>query len=630
MGSLADRLKKATSNDTGAAVKEVAKAAKAIKAEIVTESEVVLRTEADIKDNPIYKILNNESGLDDAQIVDALGKMLARDKSLSKEENELKIAQFGEFNRYYQDQMVSLAQKLAEFSHDDALSMYDDTVEGIKKRLGDFKGDIEPLVRALKVIREAEASGKDPHALIEEVQKMTKEQTELQKKLTDLNGRMDENGETITDLTRQSDVMKRHIERTSSDKDTAQEALTEAEASITGYKGKFLGSLRFKSEIQSAEHDKWSAGRRVSGYSEEIKESSRRLEDTADKLSTAEKAKAEMGIEHAQLSGSLETVTANLQGNDDYMAISKLLEITGNEYKGKREGLVGNAQKFIEDAIIQFNGCIDRFTALEGEIQTFSHAAQNIVDKQYLLIAGSEKAYKSTQTEIDLDVSAESRLAEEEKDLEFNSSAREKLITDIKDGKVFLNAFLPTRDSVVNFRQILASREAEFTALSGLVQGKRLDAEELRTNGAVAVASQLVMTLKSLEAAVAGQKTDMLRDMLADFTSSARQATDQVLGDLVKDQKGRNVRLDQAITDLVDMQVKIDDFSDNLLQERITSAGLTEAIIEATDRVVKSTEDLANTVADGRREAKEQIGKDEAKGIVDSYVEQHRAGPSLG
>ena len=195
MSKLADRLKKAATNDTGVAVEKAAAKAAATLQHTTVETEIVLRTEADIKDNPIYKILNNESAMDDAQIVEALGKYLARDKSVSKEENDLRISQFAEFNRYYQDQMVSLAQKLAEFSHDDALSMYDDTVEGIKDKLGAFKGDIEPLVRALKVIREAEAAGKDPHALIEEVQKMTREEASLKEQVAYL-----EVGINMTDL----------------------------------------------------------------------------------------------------------------------------------------------------------------------------------------------------------------------------------------------------------------------------------------------------------------------------------------------------------------------------------------------------------------------------------------------
>ena len=461
--------------------------------------------------------------------------------------------------------------------------------------------------------------------MIEEVQKMTREEASLKEQVAYLEVGINMTDLELNSLESTSKRLKLDIELASETKSKKEALVTSHEEKIAGYNSKFLGGLRFKDEIISEEYQLRWAKEGVDQSESEITTLTSRLDETASEMAEKERAKAGYTIEHSNASLELASVSSALQGNADYMAISKLLEITGNEYKGKREGLVGNAQKFIEDAIVQFNGCIDRFTALEGEIQTFSHAAQNIVDKQYLLIAGAEKAYKATQGEIDLDTAAEARLAEEEKDLEFHSSAREKLITDIKDGKVFLNTFLPTRDSVVNFRQILASREAEFTALSGLVQGKRLDAEELRTNGAVAVASQLVMTLKSLEAAVAGQKTDMLRDMLADFTASARQATDQVLGDLVKDQKGRNDRLDQAITELVDMQVKIDDFSDELLSERITSAGLTEAIIEATDRVVKSTEDLANTVADGRREAKEQVGKVEASGIVDSYEKERRA-----
>lgn len=615
--SLVDKLQKAANANVETAENTGRKTRKAVETEVQTET--VLRTETDIKGNPVYQLLNSSDTLDNAEIVEKLGVMLARDPSLGKQENMIKVSQFAEVNRYYQDQMVSLAQKLAEFSHDDALSLYDDTVESIKGRLVSFKSDIEPLVHALQVIKAAEDAGENPQAVIEKVQEMHKQKAELERQIEELSSQQMHNDSEISELSERSRSLQRTITQNEERKRQEGLRIEDAQGQIDLKKGKIFGSLRFGSDISDLKSGIEDSKARVRWFENDIGSDTRSLTGLAEQLSGKETMQAEMLEKRSVYDQSLSSINQSLEGNADYQAISKLLEITGKEYKGKRENLVVNAQKFIEEAISQFNNCIERFSGLEGEIGTFSHAAKNIVGLQFLMISGAEKAYKITQGQIDLDAIAESKLAEEEKDLEFNSSAHEKLINDVKDGKEYLNAFLPTRDSVVGFRQIIASREAEFTSLSGLVQGKRLDAEELRTNGAVAVASQLVMTLKSLEAAVAGQKTDVLRSMLSEFSASARQATDQVLGGLVSDQKGRNERLDQAITDLVEMRTKIDDFSTDLLSERVTSAGLTEAIITATDRVVEATGNLANTVADGRRDAKSQIGKDEAAAIVDSY-----------
>jgi hypothetical protein len=612
-GSLSEKLMKAGKRTAGT---------KATVMAVSAQESAALRGEGDIRGNPIYILLNSADTMEHAEIVDQLGKVLARDPSLSKEENQARLRQFEELNRYYQDQMIGLAQKLTDFSHDEALSLYDDTVEGIKKRLISFKTDIEPLVKALQVIRTAEESGQDPHKMIEAVQELHKKRAELEEELRQLAEKKELNDGDISSLTSRADQMRETIETLGRKKEDAALRITNNDTAIAEKKKKLFGSFRFKDEISELEGSTYDLRDRIADYERDMSDNTAYLSSTSETLKKKEQIRDDMAARHTAATAEIESVRASLQGDENTQALSRLLEITGSEYKGKRDDLVGNAQKFIEDAIGQFNSSIGRFVGLEGEIANFSRTAKNVVEMQFLLIAGGEKAYQIMDEHLKMTETEEARLAEEEKGLDFHSSAREKAIVEVRDGKEYMNAFLPTRDSVVGFRKILAEREAEFTALSGLVQGKRLDAEELRTNGAVAVASQLVMTLKSLEAAVAGQKTDMLRSMLHEFTNSARQATTQVLDGLVDDQKGRNVRLDEAITSLVEMRAKIDDFSDNLLAERVTGAGLTEAIINATDRVVQSTEELANTVADGRRDAKDQVGKDAAAEIVDSYENQ--------
>jgi hypothetical protein len=617
-----------TTKETGTLTERLKKAGTKAAANANTKNEMkvgvdaALRSEGDIRGNPIYTLLNSADTMEHAEIVDQLGKLLARDPSLSKDENLARLRQFEELNRYYQDQMIGLAQKLTDFSHDEALSLYDDTVEGIKKRLISFKTDIEPLVKALQVIRAAEESGQDPHKMIEAVQEIHKKRSELEEELRLLAEKKELNDGDISSLTARADRMREDVETLGRKKEDASLRITNNDTAIAEKKKKFFGGFRFKDEISELEGSTYDLRERIADYERDISDNTAYLSSTSETLKKKEQMREEMATRHVAASAELEGVRSSLQGDENTQALSRLLEITGSEYKGKRDDLVGNAQKFIEDAISQFNSSIGRFVGLEGEIANFSRSAKNIVGLQFLLIAGGEKAYQNMDEYLKATEAEEARLAEEEKGLDFHSSSREKAIVEVRDGKEYMNAFLPTRDSVVGFRKILAEREAEFTALSGLVQGKRLDAEELRTNGAVAVASQLVMTLKSLEAAVAGQKTDMLRSMLAEFTTSARQATTQVLDGLVDDQKGRNTRLDEAITSLVEMRTKIDNFSDNLLAERVTGAGLTEAIINATDRVVQSTEELANTVSDGRREAKDQVDKTAASGIVDSYEEQ--------
>lgn len=569
-----------------------------------TANQAAAQLEVQIQDNPLYQILHEDA--DDSEIIQKVAEALARDPELSREDNLQKIKDFALVNKHFQDQMISLAQRLAEFSNDEALSLYDDTVTKLQERLVNFGNDIGPLVRALQVIKEAEEQGKDPQDIINEV--------------LDLRARGKELGESIAAGEESIAQGKAGVENLAEKARDYQGKIESENEQIQGYNdqiaeiksGVFKGFFS-KGKIADIEESKEWKESNVERYTTT-------LETTAKQLAQKEQEQAELESSHALEVAEYEKLQGQLTDDADIRAISTLIEITGTEYKGRRDDLVGNAKSFIDEAIQEFNSCIKRFEDLEVEIDDFSDVSTNLVQKYFLVISGAEKAYKETDAQLlaDQERAKELEATESELDLDIDSPELAKLKVELQDTKDFLNTYLPTRDSAVRFRSILAERQGEFTGLKGLVQSKRHDAEELRTNGAVAVASQLVMTLKSLEAAVAGQKTDTMRSMLQTFSATARSATENVLDSLVKDQDKKNSRLVDALQGMVDMKTKLDKATDDLLKSRTDEAGLTEAVVEATDRVVDSAQDLQDTVSNARRLGKEQVTPEAAKGIVDT------------
>ena len=224
--------------------------------------------------------------------------------------------------------------------------------------------------------------------------------------------------------------------------------------------GKILGSWRFKDEIAELDNEIARKVRAIERYDYTLSSSA-----WNDQRCRKAQGKGRSGSCYGRASNGRPRGTVRAASVDARRCQHDGFEQIAGNYrqgdKGKRDGLVDNAKSFIEDAIVQFNQCIAASRHLKV-IFLASRSAQNIINMQFLLISGAEKAYRITEEQLKADEAEKARLDEVEKDLDFNSAGKEKAITEIKDGKEFLNAFLPTRDSVINFRQILASREAEF------------------------------------------------------------------------------------------------------------------------------------------------------------------------
>lgn len=579
-------------------------------------------SEADIAKNPLYILLNAGDQLSNEELVEKLASALAFDPESDDEANIAKLADFDRLTAYYQNQMVALSKKLAAFSNDSAMSLYDEAVSTVQSRLLAFKSDINPLVRALHVMREAQAAGNDPQILIDTVKQLQADQADYEARLEQLKQEQEMRQKKIADETRVAKTYQERIELLSDrsrNRNTQLFSLSEAKAA---YQSKLLGKTRFREEIE--EIDRKMRGLQTDKLTEEVtlETTTRLLKQQAEELKALEEASVSAVATEKSVREALSKIVEELTQNGDYEAIAKLLEITGTEYKGKRENLVQNAEKFIEEAAKIFDQCIGRFLSLEGEVGEFAKFSANIMRIQKLVLAGSNKAYELSNETVKAAELKQAKLAEADKANGYVSSESEKVNNTVNNGKKHLNVLLPLRGTVVTFQSILAGRDSEFTALHGMVSGKRADAQELRTNGAVVVASQLVLTLKSLEASVAGRKTDELRGILKEFGVAAQGATTHILDTLAQDAAARNSRFTDAIQKLVDMQQQLAIFSDVLLDEAQEGATLTDAILEATKGVVNATGDLQNVVVEGARLAREDMGSDAGKEIVELMRQQ--------
>lgn len=571
------------------------KQVKAKKAAEVIEQKGI-QVDREIEKNPLYAILHSDKS--DAEIIEELGTFLTRNPEESAEENMKKIAYFTALNTYYQEKIIDLAKDAAEFTNDDAFSLFDDAVDRLQGRLQNFQGSIRPIVSALQVIKKAEDAGEDPMEMIQQVQAQQEHHADLERQLARrglLKDGQKLSNEAITSLSAK-------IDRLNAEEADAQSSFDNADTEVTRIQSKRLV------------------------WNKQDKLADAKLDRTRAEIDLRS-VRGEIGAQTATLNLAHELLRSQeeLAGNPQLGAIDKLLVITGKDYRSERGNLVENVQKFIDEAREELGKARQRFHDGAEEVQKFSNSSDNIM-AQYMLVLGATKnAYEATDAILKADEAKRDEMREAEAGQQIPSPALARLEKATSESKEYLSVFLPTRDSAVHFNSTLAKTKGEMTALRAMLLGKRHDAEELRTNGAVAVATQLVTTLKALEGAIAGQKVGIVRDQLKSMFDSAREASQGIYDTVLSDQVDRNTRLGETLQSLAEVTVAIDEITDEMLHVKTDEAGLTEAVVEAGKRVSDAAENFKSVASDARRMGQEKVTPEAASGLMDHLENAARA-----
>lgn len=493
---------------------------KAEPAEVTRNFEI---TEADIKSNAAYEIITNTK-LSDQKKLHALEALKTYNKDLPEEENEANVAAVNEALLYIENQLMASSQKGIEFTNDNAFALYDETIQELFGNIKTFKGYIEPFVMALEVLQKARNAGISANELIDHVaglqenigqmksDKETKE-AELANLQSELNG-------FNVEATRTTEK----LEQLQKDMEAANKAKSDAEKS--------WNIIKKGEQIKAAQS-------RIDSCNRQIETLNSTAAINVDNLGKKNAAIEALTAEIEKLGTDLTAAEEEFTANEDSVAIATLIEITGADFKDKREEVVKAAQTITEKAIEGIEKSISRFDSGKDETGQQLDTITNLNGMVGLLSTSDKKAqianarFVSEQKEI-----VDRIFAEKGDDSKYDPDyqlAKEHL----DKANSHVEGVNSTAERAMDLGGKLTKQSGTFKGLRDAYGQKGQDATRLRTSAAVEIPSQLAVTVKSVEMATATESNNMVNDAFADLSRTTQKSVSSIF-DTVSAGAGQN------------------------------------------------------------------------------------------
>lgn len=489
---------------------------------LITEKEFKIE-EADIKSNPVYVIITDES-LTDQQKIEKLYELKKYNAELTEEENLKNRDASNQFLLYAENQLMTSSQKGIEFTNDNAFALYDETIKELFSNIKTFKGYIEPFVQALQVLQKARDADISANQLIEAVTdlqdhiaKMRQEKAEKVSLVYALQAEIEEANNTALGTTAKLENLEKKL-------DFSRRKKAEAKKSWNIFaKG---------SEIKSAEADIKIASQQIAALGDAAKSIAKSLDD---KNAAVDSLKAEI----EDLDAKIDEAETEFKSNEDTVAIATLVEITGKDFKEKRENVVNAAQQITEKAIEGIEKSISRFNSGKEETSTQLNTVNNLNTMISLVSSSDQKVRVSDADFVSRQRETIDRIkAEKGEDAIYDP--------DFEIAKNHLDAANSHVEDVIASAARAVDLEGKLTRQSGTFKGlrdayiqKSQDATRLRTSAAVEIPSQLAVTVKSVEMATATESNNMVNDAFADLSRTTRQSVTSIF-DTVSAGAGHN------------------------------------------------------------------------------------------
>lgn len=506
-----------------AAQAEVAKTKKVVAAQPVQKQESFTISEAQIKANPTYAILTDEKLTDEAKY-EKLVALKVYNKSLSEAENEKNRQSVNEFLWYLENQLKGASQKGMEFTNDEAFSLYDAAVRELFGNIAIFKGYIQPFLKALEVLTKARDAGVSANELIEAVAKMRGDITQMQ---VDKGVKIAELDSLRNEITTINNTSARVAERLEALNHRVEEyrdrkVLAEKSWNIFG-KGKLIADAQFEIDRYQVQID---------ATLRDAKNLNDRLTSTSALVGAAEAAINEFDVKIAE-------AQAQFDANEDSQAIATLIEITGDDFKNKRQEVVTAAQTIVERSVSKIESSIGRFASGKNEARSQLNVITNLGDMVGLLSTVDKKVRVVDGDFIQEQKAVIERIKEAKGKDAIYDPEYEIAMKHFNAANDHISEVTSTASRTATLEGKLINQSGAFKSLRDSYSQKELDANNLRTSAAVDIPAQLAIVVKSVEMATATESNNMVNDAFADLSRTTQQSVTSVF-DILSHSTGHN------------------------------------------------------------------------------------------
>lgn len=565
-----------------------------------TTTEAFAISEAQIKSNPAYQIITDTKKTEQ-QRVQALIALRVYNKELTVEQNQTNLAAFNQFLLYSENKILEITQRSIEFTNDKAFSLFDETIQKLQANLGIFKGNIEPLVAAFGVMQKARDKGIPPHKLLAEVQGIVDDKKRLAgeraQKEEQLKALMADRGtfeaEALAQTTSLTDLQTK-IETATNEK-AAAEGAKQAED------GKFF-LTRNKTALADAIDTISSATNNIGTYQRSITTLSEAAKVTADKLTRKNAEVEALQGEIKAIETRVTEIDATLTADDDTVALAKLLEITGKEFKAKREELTNSVKVLVSESVGDFEVSMKRFQDGEKEVSVMKDTVTNVGSMIQMVAKADAKVRVADADFITSQEAIVQKIRAEKGDEAVYDPEFEKAKEQLDRANDHTKEGLSIAGRTGEFSEKLTRHEGTYTGLKDAFRQKFSDAQRLRTNAAVDVSAKLLTTTKTLEMAIAGEKIAAVDDVLAELSSSSSKATKDIF-QMVSHAKGEeNERLAAALKQAIETAGAIDAATADLREKAREGIATREAMSQVRAEMETLNEGLGSVTANVERE----------------------------
>lgn len=506
-----------------AAAAEVAKTKKVAAAQPVQKQETFALSEAQIKANPTYAILTDEKLTDEAKY-EKLVALKVYNSTLSEAENEKNRQSINEFLWYLENQLKSASQKGMEFTNDEAFSLYDAAVKELFGNIAIFKGYIQPFLKALEVLTKARDAGVSANELIEAVSKMRDDIGKMQADKADKTLELDRLKGEIGTINGETSRVSSRLEQLNSNIEhyRDQKALAEKSWNVFG-KGKQIAEAQY-------EIDRYQ--KQIDAALSEAKTLESRLASTTALVAAGEAALVDFDTKIA-------AAQAEFDANEDSQAIATLIEITGDDFKNKREEVVTAAQTIVERSVSKIESSIGRFASGKQEARSQLNVITNLGDMVGLLSTVDKKVRVVDGSFIQEQKAIIDRIKEAKGKDAIYDPDYEIAMKHFNAANEHISEVTSTASRTATLEGKLINQSGAFKSLRDSYSQKELDANNLRTSAAVDIPAQLAIVVKSVEMATATESNNMVNDAFADLSRTTQQSVSSVF-DILSHSTGHN------------------------------------------------------------------------------------------
>ena len=604
MASLTERLRKSSE-----AKNKVEAKSQVVDNQANTQDFVI--TEADIKRNQVYQVATDTSK-SLKQRVDEVVALRAYNPALTEEENAKNLQAVKETLVYFENSIMHAAMEANKFTHDDALSLFDDTVRTLQGRLRTYQNYINPFVKALDVLGKAREAGIPTSELLQEVQDLKDKgialKVEKDQQLENL-GKIKAEIEPLQQQTNQLFAELKHIEGAIG---SEQKARSDAQQVIAKEdEGTFSFITKDRTKIKQAN----SIIDRADFTLERLKSNEQAIAEqskvTADTLARLNSDKSDIESNISELEAQILATDNELTADEDVAAISRLLEITGKAFKEERNKITELIIAISEDSVKDLEQTAARFKSGDEELGIVSAKVTNITDFNRVIFEASEAAKTKDDNYANSLKETISRIeAEKGEDAKFDpdyEEAKNQLRSLNKHDK----ASLSFSEQSGHIQGLASGQLINFEATATAFQQKHDDCRRLRTETTVKTSTQSMTTLKALELATASEKLGVTDEILSEIGETSSAALRGIFENVTNTLDVQNDRQAKAIKDALTASLEINAFSDEI-REKIKEGDVARrALNEAHSELEGQSDKLSGISSEATREVAEDANLEE-------------------